>query len=74
MTVGNALVANVLRQHSYDILVLRRLIKHCVPAPTAHNAIWQMDLTGKHTSDGVPQSILGLIDFGSRVASVVLRK
>lgn len=67
MTIGKTFVADVLREHHYAILDLRRTIKHRVPSPTARNVLWQMDLTGKHTSDGASQPILGIIDFGSRV-------
>lgn len=67
MTVGKSFVANVLREHQYEIAVLRRKIKHRVPSPVTRNVIWQMDLTGKATADGKQNNFLGIIDFGSRV-------
>lgn len=66
MTVGRTFVSETIRAHHYEIIVMRRAIKHRVPPPVPRNLIWAMDLTGKGDMAGGMHMILGLIDHGSR--------
>jgi putative transposase len=66
MTVGKTFVANVIRDHHYEIQVLRQKVKHRQPPILRKNIIWQVDLTGKPTQTKSRQSILGIIDHGCR--------
>ncbi len=66
MTVSSSYVAYTVRDHVYEIDVLRREIKHRIPPPLAKNVIWGVDLTGKGGSNGNVHSILGVLDHGAR--------
>ena len=66
MTVGKTYVSNTIRNHQYEIQVLRRNIKHRRPKPIPKNLIWGIDLTGKHDSLGKSHHILGIIDHATR--------
>ena len=66
MSVGKSFVADTLRQHRYEIEVMRRKIKHRVPQAMPRNLVWAMDLTGKADAAGNMHMIFGLIDHGSR--------
>jgi len=68
MTVGKTFVSNVVRQHRYEIEVLRRQIKNRRPKLVPKNSVWAMDLTGKATLDGKTQLILGILEHASRAA------
>ncbi|MDI1257913.1 integrase core domain-containing protein [Aquabacterium sp.] len=65
-TVGKSYVADLVRRHHYEIKVMRRHIKHRVPAPMARNRVWALDLTAKTDAATRTHMILGLIDHGSR--------
>jgi putative transposase len=65
--VGKSHVATLLCRNRYAIDVMRRRIKHRIPAPMARNQIWAIDLTGKGDTASHPHQILGLIDHGSRL-------
>lgn len=66
MTVGKSFVADTIRKQRYEIMVIRRRIKHRVPPPLPRNLIWGLDLTGKRDVAGETHTILGLVDHGSR--------
>ncbi len=66
MTVGKSYVHNIIKQHHYEIQVLRRRIKHKRPNPLPHNLIWGVDLTGKTDSTGKLHNILGIVEHQSR--------
>ncbi len=68
MTVGKSYVHNIIKQHHYEIQILRRKIKHKRPKPLPHNLIWGVDLTGKTDSTGKLHNILGVIEYQSRSA------
>lgn len=68
MTVGKTYVSNTIRQHLYEIQVLRKHIKNAKPKAVPKNLIWALDLTGKTTLDGQTRMILGIIEHGSRAA------
>lgn len=68
MTVSKSFVAGWVRQHRVEVEDLRRAWKRRVPHPTAVNRVWGIDLTGKTDFAGATQSILGIIDHGSRRA------
>lgn len=46
VTVGKTWVAEQRRKHRYDILHLRRAMKHRIPRPLPRHRIWAMDITG----------------------------
>lgn len=66
VTVGKTYVAGVLRQSKYDIVLLRRTVKHRIPRPLARNRTWALDLTGKTDLTGRQHILLGLLDHGTR--------
>jgi putative transposase len=66
MTVGRTFVSYTIRDHQYEIHVLRRKIKHKQPSPVPKNLIWAMDLTGKTDLDSKTHNILGVIEHQSR--------
>jgi transposase InsO family protein len=65
-TVSKSHVAYTVRNHRYEIEVLRQELKHRIPRALAKNALWAMDLTGKATLDGGVHAILGIEDHGTR--------
>ena len=65
-TVGKTFVSRVIRNHQYEIQVLRNKIKHRKPAIIPKRIIWQVDLTGKPTDENRQQMLLGIIDHGCR--------
>lgn len=67
-TVGKTYVSNMIRQHRYEVQVLRKQIKNAKPKAVPKNLIWAFDLTGKSTLDGQTQMILGIIEHASRAA------
>jgi len=68
MTVGKTYVSNMIRQHYYEIQVLRKQIKNAKPKAVPHNLIWALDLTGKATLDGQTRLVLAILEHGSRAA------
>lgn len=66
VTVGKIYVAGVLRQSKYDIVLLRRTVKHRIPRALARNRTWALDLTGKTDLTGRQHILLGLLDHGTR--------
>lgn len=71
MTVGKSYVADMIRNHRYEIEVLRRQIKNVKPRALPRNLVWAMDLTGKTDITGRTHVLLGLLECGSRVALVL---
>jgi transposase InsO family protein len=68
MTVGKTYVSETIRNHRYEIDVLRREIKRRPPRHTPKNFVWAMDLTGKTDTTGKLHMLLGILDHGSRAA------
>lgn len=66
MTVGKSYVYNIIKQHLYEIQVLRKNIKHRKPKPLPKNLIWSMDLTQVRDSTGQAHTLFGLVDGGTR--------
>lgn len=66
MTVSKSYVHYTVRQHRYEIEVLRRKLKHRPPRPVPRNHVWGMDMTGKMDVFGEVHPILGIVDHGSR--------
>lgn len=67
ITIGKTYVSQVIRQHHYEIDILRRKLKHTPPRSIARNLIWGIDLTGKTDTHNKLHFIFGVIDHGSRV-------
>lgn len=68
MTVGKTFVSEVIRQHHYEIDIVRRGIKNARPRPVPKNLVWAVDLTGKATLDGSTRLVLGILEHASRAA------
>ena len=66
MMVSKTYVNDTLRNHRYEIEILRRELKHRIPRAVAKNALRALDLTGKGDLDGEVHAILGIEDHGSR--------
>lgn len=66
MSVGKTYVCGVIQNHTYEIRVLRKKLKHRRPRVVPLNLIWAMDLTGKQDTQGQTHSILGVVEHGSR--------
>ena len=66
MRVGKTFVSDVIRQHQYEIQILRRQIKNKKPRDFAHNVYWGIDITGKQDKSGKVHNIFGIIEFQSR--------
>jgi putative transposase len=66
MTVSKSFVSYTLRNHRYEIEILRRQLKHHPPRPVAKNHTWAIDMTGKGDTVGTVHTILGIEDHGSR--------
>jgi transposase InsO family protein len=66
MTVGKTFVSEVIRQHRYEIDIVRRSIKNARPKPIPKNLVWAVDLTGKATLDGSTRVVLGILEHASR--------
>jgi transposase InsO family protein len=68
MTVGKTFVSQVVRDHQYEIQVVRRKIRRAKPRPVPRNLIWGLDLTGKTDTEGKTHSLLGIVEHRSRAA------
>jgi putative transposase len=65
-TVSKSWVAEILKRNQYALWCLSREIKNKKPTPTAVNAVWAMDLTFQMDAEHQQQTMLGIIDHGSR--------
>ena len=68
ISVGKTYVANVLKQHQYEILHQRRKIKNKPPYPVAKNKYWGIDLTFYTDEQALTHTILGICEHHSRMA------
>lgn len=66
MSVGKTYVAEMLKQHAYEIRVLSAGLKRRPPRPVALNSIWGLDLTGKTDREGQTYPLLGVVEHASR--------
>lgn len=71
MTVGKTYVNGVIRDHQYEIQVLRKQIKHKQPRVLPVNLVWGVDLTGKKDTQNKTHNILSILDHGSRATPVL---
>jgi transposase InsO family protein len=72
MTVGKSFVYDLLKQHAYDVLLMRNLWKARIPSPLPCNHTWGLDMTGKMDLQRDTHSILGIVDHDSRLAVCLL--
>ena len=68
MTVGKTFVAELIRQHRYEIDTVRQDIKRAKPRAVPKNLVWALDLSGKATQDGRTRIVLGILEHASRAA------
>jgi putative transposase len=66
MTVGKTYVAEMLKQHAYEIQILSTELKRRPPRLVPLHLIWGLDLTGKTDRDGNTRSLLGIVEHASR--------
>ncbi|MEJ2066308.1 MAG: integrase core domain-containing protein [Reinekea sp.] len=66
MTVSKSYVYDKLKQHRYQIQILRRHLKHKRPKALPKNIFWGLDLTTVADDKGNQHQILGIIDYGTR--------
>jgi Transposase and inactivated derivatives len=65
-TVGKSFVAYTLQREAYRVAEMRRAIRRKQATAGKTNCVWALDLTGMQSLDGTMNSILGVIDHGSR--------
>ena len=65
-SVSKSFVYDKLKQHQYQILLLRRKIKHQRPVTLPKNQKWGMDLTTVTDSTSAQNQVLAIIDYGTR--------
>ena len=68
MTVGKTFVAELVRQHRYQIDIVRKDIKRAKPRAVPKNLVWALDLSGKATLDARTRIVLGILEHASRAA------
>ncbi|MCP3675405.1 MAG: hypothetical protein GY829_13145 [Gammaproteobacteria bacterium] len=68
MTVSKTYVAYTVKNHQYEIQVLKRKIKHKRPRNIPINKIWAMDLTFLTNQEKTQTPILGIIEHQSRLS------
>jgi putative transposase len=66
MTVGKTYVAEILKQHAYEIQILSTDLKRRPPRLVPLHLIWGLDLTGKTDRQGNTHSLLGIVEHASR--------
>jgi putative transposase len=65
-TIGKTWVHEVVSSNADQIRALRRGTHNLVPPAMEPDKVWALDLTCLRTGDGQMQTILGIIDHGSR--------
>src|SRR5438552_9847621 len=68
MTVGKTFVAELVRQHRYEIEVVRRQIKNTRPRPVPRNLVRGLDLSRKATLDARTRILLGILERACRAS------
>lgn len=66
ITVGKTYVANVIRDHQYQIQVISKKLKHLPPKKIPKQLIWGVDLTFKTDTQKQTHAILGVVEHYSR--------
>jgi transposase InsO family protein len=66
MSVGKTYVAEMLKQHAYEVQVLRTDLKRRPPRPVPMHCVWGLDLTGKTDQQGNTHTLLGIVEHASR--------
>lgn len=73
MTVGKTFVYNTIKNHRYEINILRKKIRNRRPRVLPKNLIWSMDLTQVTDNEKQIHTLFGMIDSGTR-ACLFLQK
>jgi len=66
ISISKIYVANVIRDHQYQIQVLQKKLKHQPPKLIARQLIWGVDLTFKESGEKDILPILGVVEHHSR--------
>ena len=66
ITVGKTYVANIIREHQYQIQVLQKKLKHQPAKMIPRQLIWGVDLTFKQSTQKDMLPILGVVEHHSR--------
>jgi putative transposase len=68
ISVSKSYVYRIVKEHQYEIVLLRKKLKHHIPKALPKNLIWSMDITLYDH-----QQIFAIIDNGSRALLVLQR-
>ncbi|MDR2580033.1 MAG: hypothetical protein LBC85_03455, partial [Fibromonadaceae bacterium] len=66
MTVGKTYVNGILRKYMAEVMDIRKLWKHRIPQFMLRNAVWGVDFTGVTDNSCNTQTLLGIVDNGTR--------
>jgi transposase InsO family protein len=66
MTIGKSFVSQVIKQHQYDIHLLRQQTRHRIPKAFPSNMVWAVDLTTVTDTSKHQNTVYGVLDHGSR--------
>ncbi|ACE83906.1 integrase core domain-containing protein [Cellvibrio japonicus] len=67
MSVSKTYTATIIQKHAKEILLLRKTLRNRTPRPLPKNLVWSMDLTYVNDDEHIPQTILGIVDSGTRL-------
>lgn len=65
-TVSKSYVANLIKNHQYQILKHRQHLKNKPPRAVPNNHTWAIDLSFYYLDNRINQAFLGILDHGSR--------
>ena len=66
ITVSKSHVGRVLKARQYEVMQLRRSIRHRIPRPMCKNVTWGLDLTNVTDAGKCQRLVLGIVDHGTR--------
>ena len=66
VSISKSFVHRALREQAYAVMQARKAIRAARPRPVALNHCWGLDLTGRMDGAEQVQTILGMLDHGSR--------
>ena len=66
--VGKTFVAEAIKHNQYQLSCIKRYIHSRTPCTVSINAVWGLDLSFKIDQHDKLNNILGIIDYGSRLA------
>lgn len=73
ISVGRTWVRELLKSRAYQALHRQKELKHNLPVPLPSNWIWGLDTTSISHAEALPVIVLGMIDHGTRFATMLRR-